>query len=433
MILIIIIMVFAAAFFMMWTNSIRHGKFYLNHRTCIAAGYLFYVLLPLFLLESSIQFQDSVYQKLKDYYMCIPVENKLYYIVVSFLWLAAFFMGCRCKKIRFVQKMRLIDAKRADRSYRYLQKGIFLAVLLFELLLLYRGRSQLFAGYSSDMTVSLRGTLYAGLIMLFSLVLLNYFSGNTRGMKALLINKWGIFYIILALLILTTGGRLYVVSNLVALMIAVTYLDGKGIPLQKLAGFFAAVLLAVGFIGSWRLSGVFGTEGVAGISFENIFYNILQEPLYTNFSIITYLGGSNVVRLFSFPKVFFSSWINMLPSIVMPDKANYILTIADREASVSAPLGALHYFTTFNIDFGFLFAVLFFFALGYWLSRLEKKCGENAALYCTVYVLASSNLMFTLYRDPVSVSVIKNIFEFSIMVPAIVSWSCAAVVKKKGI
>lgn len=431
--ILIIITVFAAAFFMMWTNSIRHGRFYLNHRTCITAGYLFYVLLPLFLLESGVQFQDSVYQRLRDHYMCIPVKNKLYYIFVSFVWLAAFFMGCRCKKIRIVSSRYLLDAERASRSYRYLQKGIFLAVLLFELLLLYRGRSQLFTGYAGDITVSLRGTLYAGLIILFSLLLLNYFARNERGIKAVLKNKWGIFYIILALLVLTTGGRLYVVSNLVALMIAVTYLDGKGIPLQKLAGFFAAALLAVGFIGSWRLSGVFGTEGVADISFESIFYNILQEPLYTNFSIITYLAGSNVLRLFSFPKVFFSSWINMVPSIVMPDKANYILTIADREASVSTPLGALHYFTTFNIDFGFLFAALFFFALGYWLSRLERKCGENAALYCTVYVLASSNLMFTLYRDPVSVSVIKNIFEFSIMVPAIVSWACAAAVKKKGI
>lgn len=431
--ILIILGLFLSICFMICKNSIRHGKFYFNHKTCIAAGYIFYVLIPLFLLEYGVQFHDKAYQLLRSYYICIPLKNKIYYIFFSFIWLAFFFIGCNCDRVRVVRKWHMTDEKNADRSYQYLQKAFFPVIFLFELLLLYRGRSQLFTGYAGDVTASVRGTLCAGLSMLFSMVLLNYFSKRNRGIKAILKNKWGIFYVIFALLILTMGGRLYVVSNLAAFMIAVTYINGNGISLKRLFIYFIAAMLACGFIGNWRLIGEFNMEGIKSVSFSSIIYNILQEPLYTNFSLVTYLSSNQVLHPFSFPKVFLSSWINLVPSMILPDKGSYIRTIADINSSVLAPLGALHYFTAFNIDFGCILTIFIFFFLGYGLSRLERKCQKQVSVYRTIYVLVSSHLMFTLYRDPFSISIVKNIFEFSIFIPAAVSWISTAVMKRKGI
>ncbi len=58
------------------------------------------------------------------------------------------------------------------------------------------------------------------------------------------------------------------------------------------------------------------------------------------------------------------------------------------------------------------------FAIGYFLAWLRKK--SDVILYKVMYSMLSGWLIFTFFRDPFSVSIVKNMFEFSVLIPFVV-------------
>lgn len=395
-------------------HCFNNGKVVVNHIFCFSVGYLYYVILPLFIFELQLDMDDVLYKSELAYYNAAPEENKIYYLLVSFLWMIAFFLGNKCCRYVF-GKSRIIFQKQPSKvNFNLTQNLFFIPVMILGCIILYRCREDIFVGYTTTYNVASRGLLSAFVILLFSLILLYAFSNNMMKWSTIFSNKWGIAYIIFALLLLSTGGRLYVVSNIVALIISFTYLKSDGIKVRKM---FLMCIIGSIFVG---LMGVIRFTVTSKITILDIFFNIIQETIYTNYSLVTYLNSRTFCNILSFPKVLLSSFINLIPSVLFEDKSNYIMSILDFEPTVFSPLGAMHYFVSYNSDLGIILSFFFFFVLGHFLGYLAMNKEKNALITNVVYALVSSHLMFTLFRDPVSVALVKNVVEFSILIPFIV-------------
>lgn len=401
-------------FYVILRNNVSKGKIVINHIFCFSVGYLYYGLLPMFLLENRINFTDTIYNRLENIYSQITEKQKILYLLIMFFWLAGFFIGSASKSIVIGNKRKFFRKRKYRVNFMYSQKLFFLLMMILGLFILYLNRNSLLTGYSSKYTSEYKGGLSAYVIMLFSMMLLYGLPNQKNKLKKVLISKWGIAYIFFALMLLSMGGRLYVITNIIALMLIVSMVYSDGISISKFANIAILVLFVVGMIGVLR-HGIY-----SGLSLQKIAFNLLQEPINTNYSLFTYLAYCDIDNWGTFPIVFISSLINIIPRIMFPTKANHIKTIYDLQPNVKSPLGATQFFASYNIDFGIIPTFCFLFMLGNFLANLQKRCGNNKMLNNTVYSMISSNLMFTFFRDGVMTSLVKNIIEFSFLVPIIV-------------
>jgi hypothetical protein len=69
------------------------------------------------------------------------------------------------------------------------------------------------------------------------------------------------------------------------------------------------------------------------------------------------------------------------------------------------------------INFGLFGTLLFMFALGAALSTLRRLRGPLSRV---IYAMLTGCLAFTFFRDGFSVSLVKNMLEFSVLVPVAV-------------
>ncbi|MCI8791074.1 MAG: oligosaccharide repeat unit polymerase [Lachnospiraceae bacterium] len=405
-------------------NNIYKGKIILDHILCFSVGYVYYGLLPLFLFQNKISFADTIYNRMEDIFQQISEKQKIFYLLIMLFWLIAFYAGSTRKSIVFRNTRKIFRKEKDKITFIYSQKLFFILMIILGVFMLYLNRNSLLTGYISKHSSEYKGSLSAYVTMLFSMVLLYFLSIRKKNFKKASISKWGMAYIFFALMLLSMGGRLYVISNIIALLIVFSMVYTDGISIGKLIRITVIVLFIVGMIGVLR------ANMHAGITFRQIAFNLLQEPINTNYSLFTYLAYCDIGNWGSFPVVFVSSLINFIPRIFLPTKENYIKTVYNLQPNVKSPLGATQFFVSYNVDFGIIPTVLFLFVLGNFLAYLRKKNENNNIISNTVYCMISSNLMFTFFRDGVMTSLVKNIMEFSFLVPIIIVYINAFLAKK---
>jgi hypothetical protein len=125
-----------------------------------------------------------------------------------------------------------------------------------------------------------------------------------------------------------------------------------------------------------------------------------------------------VFELVNVPKFLVSDFVNLIPTVLLPGKAALLMDPNDYGYSVYTPLGALHSFFSFTINFGVIGTLPVMFGLGFGLRWLQIN--GHLVLLRVLYVMLSSWLAFTFFRDPFTTSIVKNMFEFSILVPTLV-------------
>lgn len=277
-------------------------------------------------------------------------------------------------------------------------------------------RSELFEGYQYVLTPATgrRGTLSACSLLLFALYLLR--SVETRrwwpdrtGWRATLLDPFLLAYCISAVLVLSLGGRLYVVSAI--LMVIVQHTVYRG-PLR--AGRTLIIVLSLTVLasvaGSLRLG--------ATPSPILIVFNVLAEPLFTGFSLLHFIAQDNVPWI-ALPRFLASDFVNLIPTAILPGKAQYLLDPSDFGYSVFSPLGALSSYISLTINFGKLGTPVMLFVLGVALAVLKRR---RSTLARVMYSMLTGWLAFTFFRDAFSISVVKNMFEFSILLPTLMIW-----------
>jgi len=275
-------------------------------------------------------------------------------------------------------------------------------------------RNELFQGYNTwDQQAEgteTRGPFVAVSVFLLSLAFVftmkqHESSGFTAGFGKLLRNKYFACYFLVAILVLSLGGRLYFVSSLVMLLVYRT------VYFQRISSKVALLTVA----GVAALSGLTGLLRLkTEVSAETWLLNVLIETLFTGFSLIHFLGDE-IFEWVKFPVFLFSSFINLAPTALLPDKAHLILAPEDYGYVAYSPLGALNSYFSFMINFGILGTIVFLFSFSCFLNFLKLQ--DKRLLFRVMYVMICGWLGFTFFRDAFFISIVKTMFQFSILTP----------------
>lgn len=379
----------------------------INHVVCFSFGYIYYWVLPIAFFRYFPNIKDAYYQQIMTMYRTVESRKILFYLFSILFIYFSFILGTSVFAHKYIKKRKILEF-----NIKFRMEIICMILMLFLLLLvIYKNRSILFTGYMGYSGMERQYTgMFSSILLMICLGGLLHIVYSTKekfiiGIKSV----WFILFIVIAMTLISTGGRLYVASGIIAFicLYAVFY---KPIKLSYLIGIAG---LGMGLMAIWGYLRV-GGSGESGFSILlNSMYYLVAEPIYTSYSLVKYMSTYSIA-LFRVPISLISAFVNLIPAIVFPNKADYIVTYKKLGYFVDAPLGALNSFTSYNIDFGLFGSVIFIFFLSYYLEKMRKK---DKNIWKVVYVMLSSSLVFTFFRDPFSVSIVKYMFEYSFLIP----------------
>jgi len=384
-----------------------------DHVLLFSIGYFFYWVLPIGIGAAHLLADAPVMALWYSIYSKISEQTIALYLVISLCCYLAFWLGswqgtrqCRGLPPRYRNiyfSIRLLDVP--------LAVGIVLAGIYAFVL-----RGQLFHGYTSFAETgwdTSRGSFTAVSVFLLSLAFL-YSAKRQEKMtetptpRNLLFNRYFIAYFIVAFLVLSLGGRLYFVSSLVMLLIYWTVYFRR-ISSRAALNVFLTLAIVAGLVGALRLNGPISTTA--------LMLGLFQEPLFTGFSLTSYLSA-NTFEILRFPIFLLSDLLNLIPSALFPNKAELLLDPANYGFPLFNPLGATNSFYSFMINFGFLGTFAFLFLMGWLMSLLRGR--DRNLLSRVIYVMLSGWIGFTFFRDAFSISLVKSMFQFSVLVPVLI-------------
>lgn len=281
---------------------------------------------------------------------------------------------------------------------------------------LFRGyHEELFADYAEGVVADAlpRGAFVAAVSMLFVLCFMwaaQAASRSTRPRDFLLSTPMKVYYLF-QLLVLSMGGRLYFVSNVLSVLAFLTLRYRVAVRPAMLLATAALAIVLVGAIGALR-------DG-EGVSWTRIVTNIAQEPGLTAVSLFSFLEDGNFPAL-RFPTFLLGDLVNLLPSSIFPQKLAWLSRPQDYGFVINMPLGGLHSFVSLIVNFGWAGTILACGGIGAAVAALYNR--TSTWLGTVVYCMVSGWLGFSLFRDPMSVSVVKNILQVSVLWPILVAW-----------
>jgi len=256
-------------------------------------------------------------------------------------------------------------------------------------------RHELFVPYGDNLA---RGTLTAITILFLIVALIRASSREEFKLKNIYFSS----YFALAILLLMMGQRLYFVSSL---LILACYRSCyfKRFKVQRLLIAAAAGIGMVLSIGVLR-------AGDTTLTLNSLAINLVSEPVYTSISLFDYLKYHHL-PVFAFPWPLLFQFGNLVPSFLWPNKAAVLLN-----TDVYSPLGANNSFIGWMTNFGIVGSMLVALALGFWLRWLRSK---NTCLSRVSYSMLCGGLAFNFFRNDFGISVVKDMVENSILLPAI--------------
>jgi len=290
-----------------------------------------------------------------------------------------------------------------------LLNAVYLLFVIFSLYYVYLLRGNIFRGYFGDYSLYLHtGTMSALFLTLFSLD--KYLERNFKLFK--LRDNMNIFrktyLIFLGILLLSFGGRLYVMTVIVAVLVYRSKYVKK-ITVKQAGVLFAAGLTAFVAMGLLRFNQMVYFDGMASI--------FLAESLFVSFSMLAFLNAQNL-PLLNFP-IFLISYIpNLIPSVIF-DSQNIWRNFSDYGYVHYSPGGALNVYVSLIVNFGIIGSIIAVYFFGRLLRYLEKHKGHK--WQAVSYSLVTAFLLSSVFRDGFHVSLVKNIFQFSILLPIIFS------------
>lgn len=285
-------------------------------------------------------------------------------------------------------------------SFSILQSKVLLLTLIglssILFFLWFQARDMFFRGYTEGYNPSLMGQLATLNLMLNFLSLYCFFIGSKK-LKIVFIT----LLVINSILLLSMGGRMYVVTVLVP-WILLTINKGKPVKLKVVACIFAFVAL-FSFVGVFR-SGAFNYSLIA--------YFIVAEPMFTSYSGASYLANNDVM-IFGNPIFLIFSFIGILPSFFVPDKKSLYIEPFDIGIFYEAPFGATSVLVYVLVSFGVVGASFFLYFLSLFFEFFRKNA-EYDALMRASYYCCLSVIPFLFFRETFYVSI------RAFMVPAVI-------------
>jgi len=355
----------------------RH--YLIDHRILFLSGYLFYLFTPYFVGISNAFPGYPGMELYQGFFQLIPADKLRTYMLITLSWLPAFYLGHLCFKMLAPRKpaLSIYPASPTTRGVAYIGLGLLGVLLVFS----YLGRASLLGGYGSY-DVAARGK-FSTLLVIFNFFLLYQLVSAQRVSGWLVAGTIGT-----ALLLLSMGGRMYVMQTFLIFLIYKTSFAPRRWRASQIAAAAAAGFLVGSFMGLWRMKTSFELSRAA--------YSLFAEPVFTWFSTSTYLIG-NDIPMFSIPWNFFSSFLNMIPNTVISFKP-YLISTASLVKNYQSPLGADSVWSTIVINFGAAGSFLFIFITGFMLNFL-RYLSAKSRFWAVYYILVCGMLPFQFFRD----------------------------------
>jgi hypothetical protein len=362
------------------------GGFEINHVTTFTLGFLFYWFLPTLLVTGLAGLSPESVDSVSNYFGDIPSHRLTGYELSLLVLYCSFSLG------DFLGAFPIIKARSQPRNGSFQPKLWYVAaavVFLVFLAVLFEVRGQIFASYESADFIA-RGTLVAVTIVMFSISL-----------RMALERRWGLmkFYFLLSISLLAMGGRLYFASSVISVLSFLSHRKPIRARLLIIGG--CASILAMGVIGVLRVHSQASVMVLA--------LNVATESLFTSFSLFSYLSG-NQIAWAHLPTYLLGDISNLIPSFFI-DK-HHIVSLTDSSYGIESPLGALNSWVSFNVNFGLIGTMFALFLFGYLMRRFERMTVS--------YLMLTGFTAFTFFRDPFSISIVKNMFEFSVLIPFLI-------------
>lgn len=325
-------------------------------------------------------------------------EYQFDFILLVALWVTSFLAGCLCVALtKNMYSMRYVEAKNQS-PQAFLSYLIVLFLFLVLFFYLYIGRGVLFGGYSNyDATI-------LGGIATISLLSYGTFLSVSRGASYFLSFLLISLLVILSVVLLLSGSRMYVLVPITG-FVAMGLLRFR--QLKARAYIFLLVFLFAGFFL------VFGVLRSATLTLSDSLYVLIAEPVFTSYSLVSF-WRYNDLQFFEFPRSFFSSFLNLVPSLIWPGKDSYIYDLAAQGYYTYAPLGAESICASLLANFGVIGSALFVAAIGAFLHFLYIFRGRQFVM--AAYLGAVSLIPFMFFRDPFSVF-FKSMTLVSFIIP----------------
>lgn len=284
-----------------------------------------------------------------------------------------------------------------NHTAKYLSSsGIYIIpVVLMSIYLWSLGRHIYFSGYTVDYDSDFMGklaTLEAILIFFF------IFTENKHS-KVI----YGLIMLVNCILLLSMGGRMYVLLSLISL--GSFFYGHRTISVHMFLNIIIAIVGLV-LVGMWRLDGV---------KYEFFSYILLAEPMYTSYSIFSFIHN-NEIPMIAVPINFINSFLMSMPSFLV-DKTRCLISVENLGFSYDSPLGATSLFVSLIANFGVLgsFVFLMLFSLSICLSKNSDRIFLQSYYYISCGVIP-----FMLFRDAFGIS-IKVLFLTGFLIPFIIS------------
>lgn len=401
-------------------SSIKKKLVEINHITLFSVGYLYYFVLPIFIGINSFFSSKSSMQMWYIIFDNITEINLLQYLIIILLMYSSFILGAY--KIEF-NKNKLIQRNKLKKNLYFSNSILNIFIMFLIIILMYfifKLKSLFFTGYTNSANFNgfQKGSFVAFSLVIFCFMLIysnktsqaiNQFDKN-KNFYQILNNKFLYLYLFTSFLVLSMGGRLYFASGMISILVYKSVYFSR-IKLKNLLIAIISFALLMGFIGVYR------SVGNGEIDFSDIVFNLFQEPIFTSFSLIKFIQDGHFDLLNS-PKFLTSHFINLVPTALFPNKLDYILLPEMYGYFIYNPIGAFSLFVSLIINFGILGSAIFLYFFGNIMGRIKYRV--NSILSKTIYVMISGFIIFTFFRDGFETSLIKNILEFSIIIPIII-------------
>lgn len=341
--------------------------------------------------------------------------------------LAAYLAVSLAAYLAFVFGTELGERRRPNEAVRTEPRGFNIGLMNFYLLLagiMFIGasmalRGEFFKGYVDIETVE---DLYTdrsifSAVMSFTIALWILYTSMSHQKSqqspvtaSIFANRFLVLYLLEVVLSISMGSRYAVLSGLfmIGTYCSVYIKKWRLVSIGAYSTMALALALAVGAL----RAGFDAAQSVADVVFGGV-----AETLYGAFSL-TYFLREYSLEVLRWPVFLLSDYIYLVPRILLPMKDSMILSPADRGFHIENPIGGVHSFFSFMVNFGALGSVFFLFLFFYGMGRLKAK--REGVLARTVYSMISGWLLISFFRNPFEVSLVKDIFQMSILVPSLV-------------
>jgi len=373
-----------------------------DHIVLFSAGYLYYWVFPVLVGQFTFAGAETnaAYQTWLSIFESVSPRQFVVYSISILVYYACFRLGdALAQRKKFKPSLATAPAL----NFVPLLYGcVFIVAVGFT----FQIRSAIGMDYSElGDAFTAKGTLTAISLVLLALALISTTTNEETTFIATVSNRWILGYFLIAVLLLGMGERLYVMTSLL-LLVAYRSVFFKKYTLPQLLAFVFGMAALSAVAGLIRLR--------ASVDISSLILNLAFEPVFTAYSLISFLG-SNHVPWIAFPKFLAGDFLNLVPTAVMGNKQDFLPDPTKAGYYFVSPLGALNSWVSFIINFGLIGTAFVMSFVGYLLGWLRKEA--TSPIVKTQYLMCSAFMVFTFFRDPFSVSLVKNIFEFSLFAP----------------